>query len=55
MEWVMALWVVVVGAVVVLVIQRVRSETFPHGLAYCLVLAKCSVAAALAGLLSILA
>lgn len=51
----LAVLVLCLGTVGVLVIRRVGSENFPHGRAYWRVLAKCSAAAAVVGLLSSLA
>lgn len=51
----LAALVLCLGTVGILVILRVRSESFPHGQAYWRVLARCSAAAALVGLISSLA
>lgn len=49
------LLVLFLGTIGILVIRRVGSESFPHGRAYWRILAKCSAAAVVVGLLSSLA
>jgi hypothetical protein len=51
----LAAFVVCLGATGFFVIRRVGSESFPHGWDYWRVLVRCSVAAAVVGLISIMA